>query len=254
MSDAAAATADATTAAAAAAAAAAASTGGAPGDGGAGSATDEAAKAAADKATADAAAADAKATADKAAADAVAAAKPPEKYDLKLPANASLEAASLERIAAAARAQGLSSDAAQAAVALVNTEAQRAIEQSHSAFLADWEPGDASTNKAPGKEWQRQQTEWLGSALADPELGAGKQTQLDAKVALAGKAFEAFTSPEFRELLAKSGYGSHPELVRTFARIGEAMGEGSLVRAEGKAPPARTPGQLNYPNTTFPNS
>lgn len=155
----------------------------------------------------------------------------PEKYELKLPEVASLDAASVERTAAFARERGLTNDAAQAALDLANTEVASAVAKSREDFIASYQPGDPEHGIAPGAEWQKQHDAWLAASLAAPDLGNGNQDALNAKVALAGTAFEKFASQEFRALLSRTGYGSHPEMVRTFAKIGEAMSEKGLVLA-----------------------
>ena len=152
-------------------------------------------------------------------------------YELKLPDASTLEPAVVERTVAFAKARGLSNADAQAALEFANTEVAGAVQASRDAFLAAYQPGDPEKGIAPGAEWQKQHDNWLAASLADPEIGAGKPEQLDAKVAQAQRAFEKYASPEFRALLSQTGYGSHPELVRTFAAIGAAMSEGPLVTA-----------------------
>lgn len=163
-------------------------------------------------------------------------------YDLKLPANPSLDPASIERTVAIARERGLSNDAAQAALELANTEVAAAV----TAYQAAHQPG--------GAEWVKQEAAWRDAALADPEIGAGKPELFAARVAVAEKAFTKFASPAFIEMMTKSGFASHPEVVRVFAKIGEAMGEGAL--AINGASPTLTAGRAEdrmYPTMTPPS-
>lgn len=192
------------------------------------------------------AAADAKADT-KATADAKAAAVP-DKYDLKLPETPTLDPTALERTAAFARSQGLSNAAAQAVLELANTEAASAFQAKHDAFLADYSPGDPTKQIAPGKEWTRMQDEWTNASLADPEIGAGKPEQLEAKVKLAQRAYEHFGPPELRELLRTTGYGSHPLMVRTFAAVGAAMAEGTFAVAGAESGRATADLYTLYPS------
>jgi hypothetical protein len=151
--------------------------------------------------------------------------KPPDpapvEYKLALPQNTVLTDASLERTTAFARTSGLSPEVAQKALEFADSEVKTARDD----LLAAWQPGDPATNTAPGAEWKKAHDGYLAAALADPELGAGDQMKLDAAVAKAQQVFEKYATPEFRTLLARTGYGSHPEVLRVFANIGKAMGE-----------------------------
>jgi hypothetical protein len=153
------------------------------------------------------------------------------KYELKLPDASTLDPAALERAVAIARERSLTPEQAQAALELANTEAKAAVAKANADFLAAYQPGDPEKGIAPGAEWTKQHDAWLSQSLADPDLGAGKVEQLNAKVALASQAFERFASPAFRALLSEkgTGYGSHPEVIRTFAAIGAAMAEQPFV-------------------------
>lgn len=156
----------------------------------------------------------------------------PVEYKLTLPDNAALDAAGLDRTIAFARASGLSPEVAQKAAAFADAE----VKTARDAFLAAYQPGDPEKNVAPGAEWKKMHDGYLAAALADPGIGNGDQATLDVKVAKAQQAFEKFASPELRTLLARTGYGSHPEVVRAFAAIGEAMGEKPPISSNGEAP------------------
>jgi len=65
---------------------------------------------------------------------------------------------------------------------------------------------------------------WLEATKTDKEIGAN----LEANTALAAKARDQFTTPEFRQFLNDSGLGNHPEMIRAFMRIGKAISEDSL--------------------------
>jgi hypothetical protein len=70
---------------------------------------------------------------------------------------------------------------------------------------------------------------WTDEAKADKEFGGAS---FDANMGAAGKALRAYGSPELVQVLAQSGLGNHPEVIRAFYRIGKTLGE------DGKAPPA----------------
>lgn len=157
----------------------------------------------------------------------------PDKYDLKLPAGSTLDAAALERTAATARELGLPDDAtAQKVLELVHQE----VAAQRDAFLQSHSPGDPAKNIPPGEAWVQQQESWKTAAMADKEIG-GTPEQFEANVAAANRAFDKFSTPEFRAHVWQTGLASHPEVVRVFARIGKAMSEGSVVMpgAQGAA-------------------
>jgi hypothetical protein len=70
---------------------------------------------------------------------------------------------------------------------------------------------------------------WADDAKADKEFGGAK---FDASMGAARKALQAYGSPELVQVLAQSGFGNHPEVIRAFYRIGKTLGE------DGKAPSA----------------
>lgn len=170
-------------------------------------ATEAAAKAAAEKATADQAAA-AKAEAEtKAAAEK--AKLYPDKYDLTLPDGSLVDAAGVERIAAYAKAQGLSQPQAQA--------------------LLERESGNAAAVKE-GQAAQLEQAKkvWLAAASTDKEFG-GDSFPKNAE--LSKRVIARYGSDALKAALDETGLGNHPELVRMLVRIGKAMSEDQLVIA-----------------------
>jgi hypothetical protein len=77
--------------------------------------------------------------------------------------------------------------------------------------------------------------EWAAATRADKEIGGDK---LAENLALAKKARDEFTTPEFRDLLNKSGLGNHPEVIRVFVKVGKATSEDGFVAGGGKTAPA----------------
>ena len=55
----------------------------------------------------------------------------------------------------------------------------------------------------------------------------------DGKLDYAKRAFAQFASPELSQLMDESGLGNHPEMLRAFSKVGEMMGEDSLVVGTG---------------------
>jgi hypothetical protein len=55
----------------------------------------------------------------------------------------------------------------------------------------------------------------------------------DGKLDYAKRAFAQFASPELSQLMDESGLGNHPEMLRAFSKVGEILGEDSLVVGTG---------------------
>jgi hypothetical protein len=64
------------------------------------------------------------------------------------------------------------------------------------------------------------------------ELKAEFGPAFDERVALAQKAVHEFGGEELKTVLAESGLGNHPELVKAFAKAGMLVSEGGLQAAE----------------------
>ena len=73
---------------------------------------------------------------------------------------------------------------------------------------------------------QAVRVEWAETAKVDKEFGG---EHLAANLAVAKKGLDAFASPEMRKLLDDSGFGNHPEVIRTFFRAGKAISEDGFV-------------------------
>ena len=56
---------------------------------------------------------------------------------------------------------------------------------------------------------------WADDARSDPELSSG----FDGKVKQAQEVLKQYATPEFNHLLANTGLGNHPEVIRIFSRI-----------------------------------
>jgi hypothetical protein len=86
---------------------------------------------------------------------------------------------------------------------------------------------------------------WTESSKTDKEFGGEKLTE---NLSIAKKAMEQFGSPELTALL-KGGLGNHPEIIRTFYRVGKAISEDSFVPGQSRGPGAsRDPANSLYPN------
>lgn len=179
----------------------------------------EAAAAAAADAAAKASTDAAAAAAAKGATDgAAAAAKAPEKYgDFKLPEGVKLSAEELTELQSAAKELNLPQEAAQKLVDRTIKD-RKTVEESV-----------VAKQQAHVKELA---TAWKTTAEADKEFGGAA---LQANLATAVKARDAFATKELVTMLNDSGLGNHPEVVRFFFRVGKAMSEDKHVQAGGAA-------------------
>lgn len=159
----------------------------------------------------------------------------PEKYDLKVPDGATVDADFVTRTAATARALGLTNEAGQklldAQIAELATARTAAIEAGKAEQLKAMQPG--------GAIWAEQEAAWRAKALTDAEIG-GSPEKLQANVDLAVKVVNRFAPDEAKQFFTDSGLGSHPALVRMFARIGKAMSEATLTAPGAGASAATT--------------
>ena len=57
----------------------------------------------------------------------------------------------------------------------------------------------------------------------------------DSKIDMAQRAFAQFATPEFSKIMDETGIGNHPELLKAFSKVGEAMGDDKLVVGAGRA-------------------
>lgn len=163
----------------------------------------------------------------------------PEKYDLKAPDGVTLDAAFTDRTAAIARELGLDQDAAQRLHTERITEATNAT-KAHQALVDAWKPG--------GAEWTKRDAEWTTKAKSDPELGKTPE-EFAATVEKGQQALAKFGSPELKQLLTETGFGSHPAAVKFLANIGRAMSEPSMVLGGlGGSKGAKTDAQVMFPS------
>lgn len=84
---------------------------------------------------------------------------------------------------------------------------------------------------------------WDKAVKADKELGGPDH---DAKMGTVGVALNEFFEPEFTELLDKTGFGNHPQMIRGLYRMGVAMGETSALRQDGQGMGRLPPGDVLF--------
>jgi hypothetical protein len=161
--------------------------------------------------------------------------KPPEgqpaviKYELKIPEGSQLDPKHVEKVEAYAKSKNLSQE-----------QAQEILQREHEAVSSFSE-----TLKAKVEE---EKNSWQKAVQADKEIGGEK---FNESIELAKRAYQKFAPPEFTQLLNESGYGNHPLLVKTFFRIGKAMGEDKLVVPGAQGVAKRDPAEVLYGKTTI---
>lgn len=148
---------------------------------------------------------------------------PPEKYELKLSENSLMDSSGLDRIAAFAKAQGLSQEDAQNLV--------KSQEQDVATLIAD------------------QKARWTNEVAADKEIGG---EGLKENLTLANDVVKRFASDSLKTYLDRSGFGSHPELVRMLVKIGKASANDKFVHPNATQKSQKTAGQVFYDNTPNP--
>jgi hypothetical protein len=159
----------------------------------------------------------------------------PEKYELKLPDESTLDPATIERTAATARELGLSQDAAQG----VLNFAAKLADDHVDALLAAQQPG--------GADWEKRQTDWKAKIAADPDIGGSK---LEASQNLAKRVLVTFFDPEVTKFLHETGYASHPGVVKALVQIGKAMSEDRLIQPPAGGAGKKAPADKFYEDTT----
>lgn len=135
-----------------------------------------------------------------------------------------LEEAQLEEIANFAKEQGFSNE-------LANKIAQR-----ENALLSNF-------MDAQEKSHEKMVNDWAAEIEADKDFG---REAFKDNVNNAHKVINRFASEEFKEILNSSGYGNHPELFKTFAKIGKAMANDETVFGGNAAPKEKTIEELFY--------
>lgn len=80
---------------------------------------------------------------------------------------------------------------------------------------------------------------WEKAITVDAELGGANLNQTKRNVALAMKRFG---TDNFKDLLIRTGLGSHPEMVRVFNKIGSAIGnDQNFINGNSRAKPKENP-------------
>lgn len=70
--------------------------------------------------------------------------------------------------------------------------------------------------------------QWANETRSDKELGGDR---LNESMAIAKRGLYATATPALRELLDKSGFGNHPEVIRHFYQVGKSISQDTVVTA-----------------------
>lgn len=135
--------------------------------------------------------------------------------DLELPKDSKLKDADKESIVSYAKEQGLSKEAAKNLL--------EKFSKSRDSYFNDLQA-----------DFKEKVQSWESLSKEDKEIGGEKyKSNLDkAEIAL-----ERFGTDDFKKMLKESGFGSHPEVVRIFSRIGKAMDDSDFVRGQKSVTP-----------------
>ncbi|EPM8368375.1 peptidase [Enterobacter hormaechei] len=132
----------------------------------------------------------------------------PEKYEFKPVEGQELDTAALEQFEPIARELNLTNEQAQKMVDLYGTKIMPMVQQQQA------------------EAWQKTTEQWAADVKADKEIGGDKLT---TNLSAAQRALDLFGTPELKEYLEVTGLGNHPDLVKTFVKIGKAMSEDGMV-------------------------
>lgn len=131
----------------------------------------------------------------------------PEKYEFKAGEGVELDTEALKDFEPVARDLNLT-----------NEQAQKLVD-AYPKILA-------GVQQRQAEAWQKQTEGWAETVKADKEIGGDKLT---ANLSAAQRALDQFGTPDLKEYLNATGLGNHPDLVKTFVKIGKAMSEDGMV-------------------------
>lgn len=131
----------------------------------------------------------------------------PEKYEFKVGEGVELDTEALKDFEPVARDLNLT-----------NEQAQKLVD-AYPKILA-------GVQQRQAEAWQAQTEQWAADVKADKEIGGDKLT---TNLSAAQRALDQFGTPELKEYLNTTGLGNHPDLVKTFVKIGKAMSEDGMV-------------------------
>lgn len=156
--------------------------------------------------------------------------KTPEeiKYDLKLKDEDLIEKTRVSEIEAYAKANKLT-----------NEQAQRLLDGELSA-VSKYKERQLNNLETITENWRQ-------DVINDKELGG---ENFNKSVEFAHRALNQFGNETLKEQLNKTGLGNHPELVRMFAKIGQAMADDKIIKSGSLSAPKKSMEEVFYGGTT----
>ncbi|ECR7551308.1 peptidase [Salmonella enterica] len=146
----------------------------------------------------------------------------PEKYEFQAAEGVELDTEALKDFESVARELNLT-----------NEQAQKLVD-AYPKILA-------GVQQRQAEAWQQTTEQWAADVKADKEIGGDKLT---SNLSAAQRALDLFGTPELKEYLNTTGLGNHPDLVKTFVKIGKAMSEDGMVT--GKNDGQRSAAEVLY--------
>ncbi|EAN4946459.1 peptidase [Salmonella enterica] len=131
----------------------------------------------------------------------------PEKYEFQAAEGVELDTEALKDFEPVARELNLT-----------NEQAQKLVD-AYPKILA-------GVQQRQAEAWQQTTEQWAADVKADKEIGGDKLT---SNLSAAQRALDQFGTPELKDYLNTTGLGNHPDLVKTFVKIGKAMSEDGMV-------------------------
>ncbi|ECG8608162.1 peptidase [Salmonella enterica subsp. salamae serovar 47:z:e,n,x,z15] len=131
----------------------------------------------------------------------------PEKYEFQAAEGVELDTEALKDFEPVARELNLT-----------NEQAQKLVD-AYPKILA-------GVQQRQAEAWQQTTEQWAADVKADKEIGGDKLT---SNLSAAQRALDQFGTPYLKEYLNTTGLGNHPDLVKTFVKIGKAMSEDGMV-------------------------
>lgn len=129
-------------------------------------------------------------------------------YEFQAPEGTELDQGLVKDFGEVARELNLSQDAAQKLVAKMSPSLER----------------------MQAEKIEHLRAEWAAASRNDAEFGGD---QFDTNMKGVNRAYSQFTTPELREIFARTGLDSHPEMIRMFHRLAKQTRDPRYVRGAG---------------------
>lgn len=148
--------------------------------------------------------------------------KPEVTYEFKMPEGIELDKEVADEFTTLAKEAGIAPDKAQRVADLGAKLVQRQID-AHAKTVSTW----------------------VEQVKNDPEIGGEK---LEENLAIARKAIDVFGSRELKDVLASTGLGNHPAVVRAFLQAGKRITEDAFVGGNRSASTEKDPAKILFPS------